>query len=142
MPVTGNGPDAIRDMLRGLSELAEGDWKAGMNKSLGAELVALVKRGFRTSTDPYGRPWAPLKQRSGKPLLRTARLRNSWMWSAGTDSGQITITNNVQYAAFHQDGTARMVQRQMFPEADLPPLWADRLSAVAELVVSQHVKQP
>lgn len=138
MPVSGNGPAALQAMLKGLSDLAAGEWREDMNRSIGAELVALVKTGFRTSTDPYGKAWPKPKYRNGKPLLRTGRLRNSWAWSAGTTSGQIAITNLTAYAGFIQHGTSRMEARLMFPETDLPPAWAERIASVADLVVKQH----
>src|SRR5688500_18332546 len=39
--------------------------------------VAGAKDFFARSAGPSGAPWAPLKIRSGKPLLDTGRLRNS-----------------------------------------------------------------
>ena len=66
------------------------------------EAESLVALGFRSSTDPYGEPWAPLKHRDGKPLIDTGRLRASFH-GRPTDDG-FSIGTNVKYAAVHQTG--------------------------------------
>lgn len=68
-----------------------------------AAALTELQLGFRESRDPYGRPWAPLKYRKGKPLLKTARMRNSFTVRI-TPTG-FRIGTNVAYAEFHQRGT-------------------------------------
>lgn len=68
-----------------------------------AAAIVELQLGFRESRDPYGTPWAPLKVRAGKPLLDTARLRNSFTIRF-TDTG-FAIGTNVAYAPYHQYGT-------------------------------------
>jgi phage gpG-like protein len=62
----------------------------------------LVQMEFRQSKDPYGKPWAPLKLRKGKPLRDTGRLANSF--SGRPTSSGIKVGTNVRYATTHQYG--------------------------------------
>ncbi len=87
--------DRLRGIYRG--ELAE-----KLKKQLAAEALSQVAKGFRQSRDPYGAAWAALKRRSGKPLLDTGRLRNSF--SSSTTPQGFKVGSNVKYAGIHQNG--------------------------------------
>ncbi len=87
--------DRLRGIYRG--ELAE-----KLKKQLAAEALSQVVKGFRQSRDPYGAAWAALKRRSGKPLLDTGRLRNSF--NATPTSQGFKVGSNVKYAGIHQNG--------------------------------------
>ena len=69
---------------------------------IGRKLHTRVVFGFRRGVDPYGKPWKPLKFRSGQPLRDTGRLQNSITFRA--DRKGITIGTNVCYAPPHQFG--------------------------------------
>jgi phage gpG-like protein len=58
---------------------------------IGQSLSALVRKQFETSTDPYGRPWEPLKSRDGKPLYNTGGLANSVRFTVGRDSVEVGV---------------------------------------------------
>lgn len=73
-----------------------------MMAGIGAVLVNRIRLGFRTGTDPWGRPWAPLKMRKGQPLRDTGRLQRSIGYAASAD--QVTVGTNVLYAKVHQFG--------------------------------------
>jgi phage gpG-like protein len=65
--------------------------------------VKLIDDGFRTSTDPYGKPWAPLRSRVGKPLLDTRTHLQGRLAPRVTGSG-FTISTSFVGAAVHQYG--------------------------------------
>lgn len=74
-----------------------------VNKQLAEEAVELVREGFETSTDPYGKKWADLKFRNGRPLEDSGALKVFRV-------GRVTIYgweifSPRDYANFHQQGT-------------------------------------
>ena len=83
--------------------------------------MALVMKGFRESRDPYGKKWAPIKHRKGRPLLDTGRLRSSFFGLVQGDG--FKLGTRVSYAGFHQNGTKRIKQRMMIPSGRVPPEW-------------------
>lgn len=70
--------------------------------AIGGELLKRVQLGFRNSQSPEGVPWAPLKKRTGKPLVDSSRLRDSITYIVNGDSG--SVGTNVIYAAIHNFG--------------------------------------
>jgi len=92
------------DDLRALKLLLHsGDAKKRLLEAAASEARRMVQMGFRTETDPSGKPWVELKYRSGRILRKTARMANSFTARA-TDRGFIVGTN-VEYAKYHQEGT-------------------------------------
>ena len=73
-----------------------------LHDAIGGELLKRVLLGFRNSQTPYGVPWAPLKNRNGKPLIDTRRLERSISYESNADS--ISIGTNVIYAAVQNFG--------------------------------------
>ena len=65
-------------------------------------VISRIRLTFRTSTDPYGESWKPLKHRKGKPLLDTRHLSRSIVKQLGKDF--VDIGTNVKYARIHQFG--------------------------------------
>lgn len=111
------------------TQLEEKDkWLGELAQRVSAGGVKLVADEFRTSTDPYGDPWTPLKRwrkrdreairrkirkniRTGKGgklrgpsvLVNTGRMRGS---AGASPQGRIAkIVIPTWYARFHQDGT-------------------------------------
>lgn len=82
-------PDGIRDLV---------------SSSLAEECINLVKDGFRTETDPYGRKWAPKQKPDGRKTLsgKTSRLKNLWHRKR-VSRDEIVIAPGVDYAVYHQD---------------------------------------
>jgi phage gpG-like protein len=151
MPV--DSPHDLSEVLRRLNALSGGAHQRALATSLGAEALALVKEGFRTSTDPYGRPWKPPALRAGRPLEDTGRLRNAFQVRA--QPGLVEVDNNTSYALPNQEGATILPKRakalkfkarggrwytlaksviparMMVPEGGaMPERWAERLSAV------------
>lgn len=112
MPLSGDGPAKLRELIKGLQAMTDEKFRQQMNQSLGAEALALVKRGFDTSTDPYGKSWERVK-RGGLPLRKTGILRNAWTYR-GTGV-QMEIENSLQYAAMMNFGTAGLPGGKLVP---------------------------
>lgn len=129
-----------------------------VSKALAAESLTQVQLGFRASRAPSGDPWASLALRSGKPLMDTGRLRNSYTYTLLADG--FRLGTGVAYAPTHQHGAtilpvrARLLRfkvrggktyfakkttipaRPMVPTgSDLGPIWGPALqkAGAAEL---------
>jgi phage virion morphogenesis protein len=90
--------ERLRDMTPILTVLAE-------------DTRTLIDDSFQASKSPDGTPWAPLsdatirikpRRAGGKPLVDTARLRNSITAVGGTSS--LRFGTNTKYAGPHQLG--------------------------------------
>jgi len=71
---------------------------------LAEESLELVREGFATTTDPYGKKWAPLVIRNGRPLSDTGGLRSSWSVRERT-AKRFRIESHKKHSIFHQKGT-------------------------------------
>lgn len=118
----------IRKLPRGLTKMA---------KAIGEEGVELVKRGFESTADPYGRGWAPLKCRKGKILQATGQLRRFRYRVQGTTA---IIGGGADYGQYHQTGTKRMPARKMIPDQGMPKAWSSRLVEAAREAFEAHSK--
>jgi phage gpG-like protein len=104
--------DAMRDRLRDMSPILA---------VVGDDLKTFVDDRFDTSTDPKGSPWQPLapktiarrRQNSSKPLVDTARLRNSIAYRATPRT--LSLGTNTPYAGPHQFGAADIPRRAFLP---------------------------
>lgn len=132
--------------------IALGEDPSPVLDALGRQVKTNVQLGFVAGTDPYGRPWAPLKLRSGQPLRDKGHLMNSIDYQA--EGNSVVIGTNMSYAPTHQFGATieakpgkRLVfmgpgnalifakkvtipARPMFPTEGLPPQWRDDLTGV------------
>lgn len=133
-----------------------------VSQAMGAAAMKKLADGFLQSRDPYGTPWAPLKLRSGKPLLATGRMRASASVQQAPGGG-FTMSITAAYAATHQYGAtirprrARMLswqvrggqrffakqvtipKRGMIPDEGRPaPLWMAAMQASADATVREH----
>jgi phage gpG-like protein len=140
--------------------VASPQWQAQLCQGMGVAALKQLMDEFRESRDPYGKPWAPLKMRKGKPLLATGRMRASCT-VVPRDRG-FAIIIGAAYAATHQYGHANIKptnkralswkvrgsskrffaksvsvpQRMMIPPVDnLGPLWDGAIRKEAELRV-------
>lgn len=167
MGLSGNGQEELQKLIKSFQQLASKKYLQQMNQSLGAECLALVKGGFDTSTDPYGKTWDPV-QRGGMPLRNRGFLKNAWTYT-GKDE-QVSLENGLVYANMMQNGTAGLPggkltpknkkalsfslggkrvavrsvvikARKMVPDqGDLPPRWESRLRATADRVMELVMK--
>jgi len=82
--------------------IASGRNPAPALDNVGQQLVGNIQFGFRNSVSPYGQPWAPLKFRSGKPLLDRGHLRDSVVYQVSGDA--VEVGTNRPGARLHQFG--------------------------------------
>lgn len=162
MPVRGDFAK-LTAIATKLTQLTKPSLRQDLSKVVGAEALAQVQLGFRESRDPYGRAWAGLVLRSGKPLLDTGRLRNSF--SAQVTSTGFEIGTAVRYAATHQGGATitpkkgkflkfrvgrrgrfyqlkqvTIPRRQMVPERELGAIWKAAFDKAATRFVSRILR--
>lgn len=102
---------------------------AKIAKPIAKDIGKAIERQFDAGTDPYGRPWAPLrpatlaKGRTPPPLTATRAGRDSIQVKPGQGAG-VMITVGKSYMGIHQDGAPpRLVARKILPEGKLPPSW-------------------
>ena len=112
-----------------------------MSRAQAEVSLTLIGEGFDSETDPYGEKWALKKVDDGRKVLHgeTTRLRNGWHIEGSSDTG-FEVAPSVDYAAYHQTGTSKMVPRKMVPDTarGLPKEWADEFRAVALAKLSKH----
>lgn len=102
--------------------------RTALLKGLAFEVEQQSQPRFDTKTDPSGARWKDIAAstkryldkyfpRSRPPLWRTGELRDSidsWL----KDTFSIVVGATKDYASFLQDGTSRMVAREMFGIGD------------------------
>lgn len=108
-------------------------------------LNKLLQDEFRLGQDPYGKPWAPvtqrtlamrLKSRSPIPLTDTRELRDGTVVEAraGGRAG-LTIRLGAPYGYFHQVGfrvgSRPVPARPVLPDRGVPAAWKRVLEAAA-----------
>ncbi len=129
--------------------------------AVGRVLKTRVQLSFHSGTDPYGRPWAPLKSRSGQPLRDKGHLMGSFDYRV--EGNSVEIGTNMAYARVHQFGAtirpkssdpkARLrflvngvpvfvkevtiPPREMLPLNALPQDWSDDVTAVVADVIGR-----
>jgi phage gpG-like protein len=128
VPLTGDF-GKLRALVGQLADLGEG-LPPELPRAMADEALSLVQMGFRTSSDPYGVPWAPPKGRAGQPLRDTGRLAGSFTSKVTSDG--FSVGSNVAYAPYHQGGTGRMAARKMVPDEALPASWEASLAEAGE----------
>ena len=145
---TGNGAAAIADLdrlIRVVERLAYVPRKVAVIAA--PKLTALVQREFRTGTDPYGRPWRPLKAstlakgRRPPPLSDTRRLRDG-TGAVVTRSG-IRLTVGAAYGVFHQYGfrvgRVKVGPRKVLPGHGMPASWKAVLDESSRMAARRAV---
>jgi phage gpG-like protein len=133
------GEEALRRVAQAVRQLARVPSQAAAEAS--ADIAELVEQEFAAGVDPYGQAWAPLapatiaKGRSAPPLTDTGAMRGGFEARPMSGAG-IAVSFDVDYAAFHQTGTANMPARPPLPDHGLPDTWrraiADAVDAAAE----------
>jgi phage gpG-like protein len=114
---------------------------ADIRRDVAHEITMILDEQFKTSSDPWGKRWAPKKRDNGKPtLIDTSSMRRSFFVSvSGT---KIKIINSAEYSGYHQSGTSKMVARKMVPDTGaMPRKWEPRLRKVAKSGVTKYFKE-
>ena len=132
-----------------------------MRQEAAVEARKQVRRGFAEGRDPYGRPWAALKIRSGAPLRDTGKLAE---YTVALTPNGFTLTSGTDYAATHQYGAvivpvrakwltfsvdgqwfrlkkAVIPKRQMVPEGTWGDIWTEAFTQRFETIVSDWAGQ-
>lgn len=143
-----------------------------INVQLAEETIDLIRDGFTTSSDPYGKPWEPPLLRAGQPLRDKGGLQASWHPTV-VDADGFGVASTKDYAVHHQRGTgiygphkqrikpknakalnvpglgprasvAGSPQRLMYPNkrGALPPKWRIKFVRTAEEVLTELFKGP
>lgn len=132
-------PKAMQEWQKLLGSVSE--LLTQMSQDMGEEALELIAEGFATETDPYGKPWQKKKTDDGRSILvgKTARLRRGWHLQR-YGRGGFTVAPSVNYAAYHQKGTKRMVSRMMVPTRSrgIPGKWRAALDGVAQAHFAAH----
>lgn len=92
----------LRTLSKRFAKLKGPAFARGLTTQLAEEARDLVVKSLDTSIDPYGKPYAPLKHRRGRPLEKTGLLRNSITYTAS--SSGFRLFTNVFYAKWHNSG--------------------------------------
>jgi hypothetical protein len=103
------------------------------------EITKLLQKQFATGTDPYGRPWRPLKPatlakgRRPPPLTDSGAMRRGTVARAapGGRAG-IRLLVGKRYGFFHQSGTRYMAARRILPQNGLPYAWSRVLAEASK----------
>lgn len=118
---------STREFSRALRSLV--DVPSQIARPLADGIAKFIDEGFSAGTDPYGRPWAPLKPRTlakGRhppPLTETGAMRNSARVKP-VQGGGVSLVFGDSKAGLHQRGDPpRMAAREVSPSGFLPARW-------------------
>lgn len=144
--VTVDATEGLRLLGRLLAEVRE---PVRALEAVGFALASRVSLTFVDQRDPWGQPWAPLApstlqwraRRGGgggeRALIDTRVLSNS-PTSRVAGGDVVEVGTPVQYASFHQFGTARGIPARPFlplrdeSTAELPPDWRAEVEAIVD----------
>lgn len=92
-----------RALAASFQRLGERD-RVRLQRLLGQAAVAQASLGVRAGRDPYGRAWAPLTSRTGRPLRRTGSgIQRAWA-SGRETKVSFVLGSRARYLATHQYG--------------------------------------
>lgn len=94
---------ALQAMRRRLASIKSPEFRKRVLSVLGQEALYRSLQCFEKSRDPYEVRWAPLKLRSGRPLLDKGILRNSLNVRV-LSAQSFEVATDVRYAKLHQYG--------------------------------------
>lgn len=118
----------LHEFIEQLEKLEGESFINRVRRDVAMDGLRLIAAGYRTSTDPYGAAWTPLKHRNGKPLVLTGAFRDTWM-AYPTPTG-VRFVSGVDYGAYHQYGTRTIPFRRVIPlqSQGLPKPWVDAVA--------------
>ena len=96
---------------------------------------------FRNEVDPYGSPWADLKDSTWKQKHKYGSINKKLQWSGRMRASVVTQVQGNKFrhgfadqkAIFHDKGTRKMPKRQLLPDPQkgLPPASEKELGDIA-----------
>jgi Phage virion morphogenesis family len=121
----------IADSLARLSEVPS---RAARSAAVG--IAEAIDQQFANGVDPYGVPWAPLKEstieRKGSSdiLIESSRMRDTVKVVPMQGAG-ISVTFEAEYAGFAQTGfvvgKTKVPPRKVIPDGPIPEAWEHAL---------------
>lgn len=138
----------LKETIRRLSDLSRATAEEAREP-----LNTFLQQQFRAGTDPYGKPWAPVKpstlarrkvSRSSTPLTDTATMREGTLVEvrSGGRAG-LVIKAGAAYSYFHQVGfrvyRARVPARPVLPDRGIPAAWRRVLDDAARRAAARLV---
>lgn len=113
-----------------------------INREVQKELKSEVQNEFLNESDPYGNKWPIKKIPTGTPqMVVSGKLKNSFrVQKAQKKDNKWQITNNVEYAEYLQEGTSKMLKRQMLPTS-LPDSWKANIYDAILSAIDMKVQQ-
>lgn len=102
MPVKGDF-SGLSDLRRRMAAIGDGKLRLSIAKNCAEAGMKVLDDEFRSSTDPYGRPWAPLTSRVGQPLRDTGAHLQGSLSPKSSQTGFV-ISTSFKGAAVHQYG--------------------------------------
>lgn len=149
--IRGNGSafaKALRDVRRVVDEL--GQLPRRIAVAAAPDITRELARQFTTGTDPYGKPWAPLKpstlrQHGPPPLTYKGKLSGGTAAHPMTGGRLgLTIRIGARYGAFHQIGfrvgRTRVPARKILPSRGMPAAWRAILNRHARELAARAVR--
>jgi hypothetical protein len=141
MSLTGNFK-GLGQLARNISRLASVPSQA--SKDAAARIHGRLQEQFDKGTDPYGKPWAPLRPatvragRTSPPLTDTRVMRDHDLEVRPMPGAGIAITFNPEAPAlFHQKGTKNMRARPILPTGAMPRGWNEDLRGATSGAVAR-----
>lgn len=133
----------IRDLVARLAEL-EGI-PSRISKEVADGIGELVAAEFAGQHDPYGKPWAPLKESTVRRKGHSRILSDSGLLSGSTEArpsaGAGVGITSIEYGTYHQTGTKFMVARKILPDGpDLPKAWSAVIDRAAQKAFAKVLK--
>lgn len=92
----------LRHLVEGLEKLATPESRHELAERLARVAKIRTLLEFDEGKDPYGRQWAPLTSRDGRPLNDRGLLKGSFGFAAVGDN--VRIGTNIAFAGTHQYG--------------------------------------
>lgn len=143
MPLIGSFA-RLGGLQRNLAELAK--VPSAVSSEVAPVLTGKLQEQYATGTDPYGRPWAPLrpstlrKGRRPPPLTASGAMRDGTRAFALPGAG---VGFSVPFPGrIHQGGSVNMQARPILPRGGrLPAGWSLVIRASARAQVAKRVKR-
>lgn len=143
MPLTGDFK-GLEQLERNLRKLAEVPSQASKEAADGITIE--LQKEYTTGSDPYGKPWAPLKPstlRRGRrppPLTATGKMRDGTK-AKPMAGGGVQLEVGRPQGVFHQYGTRIMAARRILPQKALPKAWGQILREAASNAINKVFKR-
>lgn len=129
----------IKQLIKDLSHLIE-DVNEVIVES-GDEIIKELEKTHVQGKDPHGNPWKKRKNSIANTkavLNKTDKLKDSYKAFESKKAKSIQITNEAEYAHFHNEGTKNLPVRQMLPDK-LPDKWAEIIEEkIDELIEKKY----